>query len=299
MAWKQELFAGAYFLGFMLCALALLVWQRRLKGRRNPLPKETRLLRAPGETQFNLIRRFDEDMIVWVALAAGIPAGVSAGLLALSGMLPPIFRVGGFLLSALVFVFLFFLGVRWFAGKARERGDRYLGYFGERIVAEYLDPLKQQGWSVFHDVPCSSDGRKFNIDHVAVGPQGVFVIETKTRRKGGAQPGFDDYKVYFDGHDLAWPWGRDSHGLEQAEQNAIWMASTLRSELGRNIHVLPVLALPGWWVELRLVRDPRFCRVVNPKGLAKFLSAGSVDLDPQQIALIAAKFESLCRDVEY
>jgi len=299
MVWKQGLFAGAYFLCFILSALALLVWQKRSKGRRNPLPKEIRLLRAPGETQLNLVHRFDEDAILWVALAAGIPAGVSAGLLVLAGMLPPIFRVSGFFLSILIFLGLFFFGVRWFVGKARERGDRYLGYFGERLVAEYLDPLKQQGWSLFHDIPCSSDGRKFNIDHIAVGPQGVFVIETKTRRKGGAQRGVDDYKVYFDGHDLVWPWGKDSHGLEQAERNAVWMATMLRDGIGRSFYVTPILVLPGWWVELRLGRDSRLCRVVNPKGLLKYLSGGSEILDSSQITLIAAKLESLSRDVEY
>jgi hypothetical protein len=178
-------------------------------------------------------------------------------------------------------------------------GNRYLGYFGERIVAEHLEPLKPEGWRVFHDVPGEHNGAKFNIDHVAVGPTGTYVIETKTRRKGGARPGFDDHKVYFDGRRLVWPWGEDNHGLEQAERNAVWLADTLKSELGERVNVTPMLTLPGWWVEMKPSRDTRLCRVTNPKGLPKLLPTGGTILSPQQIEAIAGKLEARCRDVEY
>jgi hypothetical protein len=193
----------------------------------------------------------------------------------------------------------FIVSARWFARKARESSNRYLGYFGERIVAENLEPLKQQGWRIFHDVPGQNNGTKFNLDHVAVGSTGVYVIETKTRRKGGARPGFDDHKVYFDGRSLVWPWGEDNHGLEQAERNASWLADTLKDEIGERVHVTPYLTLPGWWVENKPSRDSRLCRVVNSKGLSKFLPTGVATLDQRQIDDIAAKLEARCRDVEY
>jgi len=54
-----------------------------------------------------------------------------------------------------------------------------LGWEGELAVGEQLNGLYAQGYDVFHDL----DGGGFNIDHVAVGPAGVFAIETKARVK--------------------------------------------------------------------------------------------------------------------
>lgn len=53
-----------------------------------------------------------------------------------------------------------------------ERGAK-----GERKTSDALAPLQRRDFIVLHDrrIP---DGRS-NIDHVAIGPQGVFVIETK------------------------------------------------------------------------------------------------------------------------
>lgn len=57
--------------------------------------------------------------------------------------------------------------------------DRWLqGARGERQVGAILDHLSEDGWHVLHDV---SLGRG-NVDHVLVGPGGVFTIETKSHR---------------------------------------------------------------------------------------------------------------------
>lgn len=54
-----------------------------------------------------------------------------------------------------------------------------LGRDGERPVGQILEQLREQGYSVFHDIP----GPSFNIDHALVGPAGVFTVETKSRTK--------------------------------------------------------------------------------------------------------------------
>jgi hypothetical protein len=51
-----------------------------------------------------------------------------------------------------------------------------LGAEGERIAAHILSRLGPE-WLVLHDVPVGSQGA--NIDHVALGPKGVFTINTK------------------------------------------------------------------------------------------------------------------------
>ncbi len=52
------------------------------------------------------------------------------------------------------------------------------GAEGERLVADELDQLAASGWRVLHDVRWP--GRPVaNLDHVAVGPGGVVVVDTK------------------------------------------------------------------------------------------------------------------------
>lgn len=72
------------------------------------------------------------------------------------------------------------------ARRQRERAERLQrsaeaweqGARGERLTGERLDQLRTAGWTLFHDVRWPGRARA-NIDHVAVGPQGVFVIDTK------------------------------------------------------------------------------------------------------------------------
>jgi Nuclease-related domain len=54
------------------------------------------------------------------------------------------------------------------------------GAEGERHVARLLEPLVRQGWGVQHDLRVP--GSKANVDHVVIGPPGVFVIDAKHYR---------------------------------------------------------------------------------------------------------------------
>lgn len=54
------------------------------------------------------------------------------------------------------------------------------GARGERVVAARLDPLASRGVITLHDrrIP----GSRANIDHIAVAPSGIFVIDAKVRK---------------------------------------------------------------------------------------------------------------------
>jgi Nuclease-related domain len=54
------------------------------------------------------------------------------------------------------------------------------GAVGERRTARLLDPLERQGWAVLHDL--AVPGSRANLDHLAIGPGGVFVIDSKQYR---------------------------------------------------------------------------------------------------------------------
>jgi hypothetical protein len=54
------------------------------------------------------------------------------------------------------------------------------GAAGERRTARLLSPLERHGWAVLHDL--AVPGSRANIDHLAIGPGGVFVIDSKQYR---------------------------------------------------------------------------------------------------------------------
>jgi hypothetical protein len=54
------------------------------------------------------------------------------------------------------------------------------GAAGERRTARLLDPLERAGWAVLHDL--ALPGSRANIDHLVIGPGGVFVIDSKYYR---------------------------------------------------------------------------------------------------------------------
>jgi hypothetical protein len=60
------------------------------------------------------------------------------------------------------------------------------GAGAEEAVGATLDELRREGWILMHDVPQEHEG---NIDHIANGPGGAFMIETKARRYDDAHLG--------------------------------------------------------------------------------------------------------------
>src|SRR5207248_3110243 len=52
-----------------------------------------------------------------------------------------------------------------------------VGARGEELVARELAKLSSPPWYVFHDIPLGTRGA--NIDHLVIGPGGVFSVNTK------------------------------------------------------------------------------------------------------------------------
>ena len=286
--------------GLVFAVLAFAISGRWFKQRRLKAPMEFKLLRGPGES---LRRRLDkfEDQFAFRMLAAALAPLVAAALvLAMFFMQLPIPQrtlwIGVFL-SVAVFLAGFIAALRWMAGNLRRyRSDR-LGYLGEREVAEHLQTLCARGYVVFHDVPASSKRRFFNIDHVAVGPAGVVVIETKTRRKVRSRTGRKEHIVSSDGRRLIWPWGEDQSNLKQAASRAEWVREWIRERTGIETPVRPILALPGWFVE---TTARGAVAVVNPKLLPAEVERGATpagELSREQIDAIVVLLDDRCRDV--
>src|ERR1700677_3526682 len=144
--------------------------------RINRSPLKDRPLRNPGQSVQELI---DDKLIdAFLYFMAPVLIFVIAGMEWVRAYRRDTFHPWLYLSVGIVAAGVSFLKYRRILAELR---SAKLGRDGERIVAEFLDPLRKCGYEILHDVV----GGNFNVDHVVIGPTGVFVIETKTRSKSG------------------------------------------------------------------------------------------------------------------
>ena len=177
-----------------------------------------------------------------------------------------------FLITLIVLGFAYVARKLWL--KSNDLIKLKLGRDAELAVASELIELQSHGYQVFHDI--QADG--FNIDHLVVGPTGIFAIETKGRHKRLK----DDinYKVKFDNNHLAFPSWFESKPLEQAQNQANWVNKWLYESTGFNTFILPVLCFPGWFIELK--QRPPFPIVSHKQIVKTILSMRQVSLNQEQ-----------------
>jgi hypothetical protein len=158
---------------------------------------------------------------------------------------------------------------------------------GEKAVGQFLERLRERGFQVFHDVV----GTGFNIDHVVIGPQGIFTVETKTWSKpasGNAEIKFDGSTIEVIGRKL------DRDPISQAKAQARWLAVTLNESTGREIAVRPVIVFPGWFVSSSFGAHKEIW-VLEPKALPSFLDHEPERLSPADVKLTSYHLSRLIR----
>jgi hypothetical protein len=188
------------------------------------------------------------------------------------------------------------LGLSLFLGtkltKAIRRVDQMrLGYEGELAVGQELNQLVSAGYRVYHDFP--ADG--FNVDHVIIGPTGVFAVETKARRKLVTGDGRADAQVDYTGQILRFPSWADRKTLDQAHRQAQWLSHWLSSAVGESVPVRASVALPGWYVTQTGRGDVLVFNGKRPDTV--FPKVRGARLSPEMIQRIAHQVEAKCRDV--
>ena len=293
MQWTQ--FAGSSIaLVFYMVPLALVIGAvsiaRRVykrKDRRNPLSRD--LLRGPGHTLKEKLDDARSDMAAYMAAVIPMPLfllatwAVQDRINGRQSSFPFIFTVV-LVIAVVLIIFRIFRLIK-------EIRDYSLGYEAEAAVGQELNQLMRLGFHVFHDV---SGERSFNIDHVVVGPAGVFAVETKGRAKP-LKNGKPEYKVELRDEALHFPGWTEVEPLAQANRNAQWLARWLSSATGESVEAHPVLALPGWFID-RKTRSNVF--VFNATNSASTLAKWRPSyLSGQAIERIVHQLDSKCRDV--
>lgn len=286
---------AAYVLLFTVVVGTYAVIRKILRKERPPM--QFKLLREPGETLRKRLNAADENDLVVLLIVALIPLLLSTGFVTICVKIFPQKAQ----LAVLIVAGILFLGTLPLSGiyavhRLRRYANDWLGYMGERAVSEALTPLYAQGFRVFHDVPAEGAMKNFNLDHVVVGPTGVWLIETKTRRKRRARAGYKEHEVAFDGAQLIWPWGEERQAVTQVQCQARWLTEWIQRAAGIAVVVNPILALPGWFVHEKSVN---VVRVLNHKNLpSAIIGRRKTVISNADADLIAILLGERCRDVE-
>jgi hypothetical protein len=152
------------------------------------------------------------------------------------------------------------------------------GRSGERYVAQYLEEkLRPYGWQIVNDIP----GKDFNVDHVIIGPSGVYTIETKTiskPQKGKAVVVYDGQSLTVNGHTP------DRNPVEQALSQSRWLGNLIEESTGQRFKVNPVVIYPKWFVR-SISRSPAV-HVQNETFFVKFLTSQPNTMTDTDVHLI-------------
>lgn len=234
-------------------------------------PLKAKPLRNPGDSVDEEIRRWTDDRAMeplWFAGGFFLIAGMEwFGYLTHSPRRPLLFTVVA--LIAIAFA-------AWRVVVIRDKVRQLkLGRDGERCVGQFLERLREGGGQVFHDIP--SEG--FNLDHVVISPQGLYVVETKTVSKPSPKA-----TITVEG-DLLRVAGRipDRNPIEQVTAGARWLERLLENSTGKRFAVRGVVVYPGWFVEQRSSRGPVW--VLEPKMLPGFIEQEAATIGPADVAL--------------
>jgi hypothetical protein len=207
----------------------------------------------------------------WRAVLAAVAALAGQQLATHSGLLDP--WLAGLAAAA---------GVAW---RLRFRASRPTrawrdGARGERATARRLCQLERHGYVVLHDLQVH--GSHANVDHLAIGPAGVFVIDSKYYR--GALQLSGDGMLWYGGYPLA-------HQLATAVWASVRVAEAL--QLPPEVPVVPLLVIhraPVPWGGLTVAG----VQVIPPSALDEVLGREAV-LPASQVVLIAGRATAVLR----
>ena len=219
-------------------------WYRKRKGLKPPFTSQ--LLRPPGESLRTRIEKANEGLFEALFMVAIVPSIVVGAFFASAVISGKTMGVPPIVVGVIIWVCFTVYYIQRIFRLLSERRNLRLGLDGELAVAEELNKLMLSGYHVYHDFPAE----KFNVDHILIGPAGVFAVETKTRSKRVAARGKSSVEITYDGKGLTFPDGYyDAKPLTQAEDQASWLEKWLSSAVGEKVKVEPIVTIPGWFVK--------------------------------------------------
>ncbi|PKQ18766.1 MAG: hypothetical protein CVT68_01765 [Actinobacteria bacterium HGW-Actinobacteria-8] len=168
---------------------------------------------------------------------------------------------------------LFAYGARLFDVRTDEWSWRK-GAVGEERMGARLAPLLDRGWRILHSVPVGSNGS--DIDHVVIGPGGVFTLNTKNHAEGNVWVGSKRIMVN----------GQPVDHLRNSRHEARRASRILSARVGYTVEVWPVLAVMA--ARLTIKERPADVVVVGSRQVVQMLRRMSPVLTRAHIDAIYA-----------
>jgi hypothetical protein len=160
-----------------------------------------------------------------------------------------------------------------------------LGEKGERRVSEVLRTLRHKRYVTFDDLLLEG----VNVDHLVVGPGGVFAVETKTYSRFGN--GIAGIAPNGELHLSSKPALKDP--LKQARACAAIVSAELKRWMRRDIWVNPIVVLPGWRIDPPEVETDVV--VLNEETIAEFFKTRPDKLNTSEIRDICSQLDRSAR----
>ncbi|NMC67630.1 MAG: NERD domain-containing protein [Spirochaetales bacterium] len=189
------------------------------------------------------------------------------------------FNIIGLILAVAGFI-IFYKGYN--EGYSWIKGDK-----GEKIVSLYLEDLPS-GYFVFNDVNIPNG--KGNIDHLVIGPTGIFLIETK------------NYSGFFKIDGDNWSIGNSNRKLKknpgtQVKLNALDLSKFLNKKLGKKFWVYGVVTLLN--NNFKLIKKPNRYYVVGAGNLTKFILKFQNKIDKKTVNNIFNLIQDYSTEIYY
>ncbi|MCK1823044.1 NERD domain-containing protein [Streptomyces sp. XM83C] len=162
-----------------------------------------------------------------------------------------------------------------FVGRWRSGGEirSWLdGLAGERVTGRVLDRLRGHGWFVLHAVQWASGA---DIDHLAIGPAGVFAVNSKRHR--GKAVWYGDSALTVN--------GAPTRHIAVSRSEARRVSRVLSQCCGMEVPVRPVISVVHAAKLTVKNADPPVL-VLAVEDLGRVLSGLSPTLSPEQVARI-------------
>ena len=267
--------------------------------RRSPL-SESRLARGPGDSLIRMLleRHMLDAMLGIVGSVFTGSMFIGAFVVWLGGRLSPTGSTQVILIVSGLFFAIMALRtwINW-PKWTRAADNLHKGRAGEQAAAAVLAELGKDGYIIVHDIPLKAldptQPEGPNIDHLLIGPAGVFVVETKyiAKSRGNGKPNEVTYdpdaeggrgRLLFNGLP------KDRCALEQVRRNCKTVDVFVRSKQpGFVVPIRPMVFVLGWMVHVPPTLD---VAVINPKRIFTLVRSLPVALQKQQIGSL---YESL------
>ena len=160
------------------------------------------------------------------------------------------------------------------------------GIAAEKAVGQFLEQFRGQGYQVIHDILVKSGDATFNIDHLLIGPKGIFTIETKSWRKpvkGRCIVAYDGQKVLVNGR------APDRDPIAQALGQAAWVRDYLKSCTALSfVPVTPIVVYPGWFINYLQAGEAKV-KVANEQLIWACIQSSPHALAPHDAKLVESR----------